>query len=280
MRQLTLKEEYDILWALNGEDPIGNGSSRIVFDCPDDLAAQLNLDNNYHYVIKVAYCYPGRIQKEREDNFFRTWEKDKNAKYLAAIAATGRYISIMECVEPIDYLFEPASGEEMPFFTQDDINKLIDWHKNNSEYNKQQLNKIYHAAVSVYCFLCSQVKHVDGVQLGLTEDKRIVCYDYAFNDDDCPQFTSDYCRELWGGENVNYFIETLRMLIEEVLKKGEALFEVPEFLDDADKFIEDTLECFYQSDYKKEKDKIDLDRHKKLMEVINNSLVVIITKEA
>ena len=139
MRELTLKEEYDILWALNGEEPMGNGTSRVVFDCPDDLADQLNLDSNYHYIIKLDYGMAGRNQMMTEVNFFKSYENSDNIRYLARIAAVGKFMTIMEYVEVIDYLFEFISGEDR----YRSLNKINKSSKEILEQNKENAVKRY-----------------------------------------------------------------------------------------------------------------------------------------
>ena len=145
MRELTLKEEYDILWALNGEEPMGNGTSRVVFDCSDDLADQLNLDDNYHYVIKVDFGIAGRNEMTSEVNFFKQWENKPEVKYLAHIAAGGKFITIMECVEPIDYIFEFANGEGLTLMSEQDIDNAIEkFNKIETDFTQDEIKNFYH----------------------------------------------------------------------------------------------------------------------------------------
>lgn len=251
MRELTLKEEYDILWALNGEEPMGNGTSRVVFDCPDDLADQLNLDINYHYVIKLDYGMAGRNQMTNEVNFFKQWEDKSESKYLANIVAVGKFMTIMECVEPIDYIFEFIGGERLALMSEQDIDKTIEKFKRvETDFTQAEIKKFYHKGIEIYNFLLKSQGEPDGVQLGLTEDKRVVCYDYAFIKDESIQFTSGCCEEMWGGELVQNFISVLRTLVSLCLKKEKVFLNKLGNLQKIDYLVEQEIEnCFEDKDY-------------------------------
>ncbi len=251
MRELTLKEEYDILWALNGEEPMGNGTSRVVFDCPVDLADQLNLDSNYHYVIKLDYGVAGRNQMTTEVNFFKNCENSDSIKYLARIVAVGKFMTIMEYVEVIDYLFEFINGEDLIEYDEHKIDGRINQlSKIETDFTKTEIKDMYNQTIKALKFWYMTQQESDGIQVGLTEDKRVVLYDYAINSIETPCFISNTCLEMWGGELVQNFISVLRTLVGLCLKKEKDFLDNSNNLQKIDSLVEQEVErCFEDKDY-------------------------------
>lgn len=104
MKELTIREEYDLLQELSVEEGnfIHNGSSRAVY----------RLDENR--VLKVAMDRQGRQQNTNEINLFRA----HGNQHLAEIFAYGKFTVVMEIVDEQDM-------EDMIFEYQDFDNQEV-----------------------------------------------------------------------------------------------------------------------------------------------------------
>lgn len=104
MKELTIREEYDLLQELSVEEGnfIHNGSSRAVY----------LLDKNR--VLKVAMDRQGRQQNTNEINLFRA----HGNQHLAEIFAYGKFVVVMEMVDEQDidemvFEYEDADNQEV-----------------------------------------------------------------------------------------------------------------------------------------------------------------------
>lgn len=176
MVTLGIAEEIKILESLIGAQEIDYGSSRIVFDLPGKRAAEIGLDTSRDYVIKLAVGTGGLHQNALELDTFLNYRDLP----LAEIAATGRYINIMEKVSEQDF-YDFADAELDP---TDYVEGRV-FYTGISSDEKAKLRdrdiKEYAAADKVI----SKLEEVfgrtsDNGQLGWTSKGKLVAYDYGF----------------------------------------------------------------------------------------------------
>lgn len=170
MKRLARNEEVKILKELmkNEGNYLGRGSSRVVFDYTEDLC------------VKVAFDKKGQFQNHTE---IETFEANGN-DFLAEISSFGKYIVVMEKVEPfcmdevsdaIEYLCYGELYDEdfEPNFSEQESESLLQV--------KQELD-----------YMLGETE--DNLQLGLTSDYRIVAYDYGLQPDNHDKSVSN---KLW-----------------------------------------------------------------------------------
>lgn len=143
MKELTIREEYDLLQELLVEEGnfIHNGSSRAVY----------RLDKNR--VLKVAMDRQGRQQNINEINLFRA----HGNQHLAEIFAYGKFVVVMEMVDEQDMDEMMSEYDE---FDNQEVIKIIDfleWSHGSTDDNFQ-------------------------LGYSMTRDK-LVCYDYGYHTD-------------------------------------------------------------------------------------------------
>jgi hypothetical protein len=150
MKQLTIKEEYQLLEELisEGVDFIHNGSSRAVYE----------FDTNR--VIKVAMDRQGRRQNKNEIDLFRSAGND----YLAEIYAYGAFVIVMEKVD------------------EECMETCMDIYFDNDEY-VEYTDKERDQVMEVVDFLNDHVGETDdNFQLGKSFTRgKFVSYDYGYN---------------------------------------------------------------------------------------------------
>ena len=149
MRELTIEEEFELLenTMSKGAKYIHNGSSRVVFQLPNNR------------VLKVAIDRQGRTQNKNEWFLFKT----QGRKHLAEIYAYGRFSLIMEQVDEygMDYMIDVFNGEYEEDFTPEQHQELQSVIDLLEEYNGET---------------------DDNFQLGTSLiDYRLVAYDYGFS---------------------------------------------------------------------------------------------------
>jgi len=149
MRELTIKEEYELLQELIRDDVdfINNGSSRAVF----------KFDTNR--VVKVAMDRQGRRQNKNEIDLFRIAGND----YLAEIYAYGRFLLVMEEVSA-----QPMEDMLDVFYE----NQFFDYEDREIERVSEVIN-----------FLSEHTGETDdNFQLGWSLKRNLlVSYDYGYN---------------------------------------------------------------------------------------------------
>jgi len=149
MRELTIKEEYELLQELIRDDVdfINNGSSRAVFE----------FDTNR--IVKVAMDKQGRRQNKNEIELFRAAGND----YLAEIYAYGRFIIVMEQVEA------------------ECMEDMLDVYYENDFFNYK--DKEIERVSEVINFLSEHTGETDdNFQLGWSLKRNLlVSYDYGYN---------------------------------------------------------------------------------------------------
>jgi len=123
MRELTIKEEYDLLKEVfeNSYTFIHNGSSRAVFLLPDNR------------VIKIAMDKQGRRQNQNEVYLF---EKEGSA-FLAEIFSYGRFVVVMEEVfeEYMEHMMDIYNESDEIEYSQAEYNQVVDIINLLEEYN-------------------------------------------------------------------------------------------------------------------------------------------------
>lgn len=214
IRQLTIKEELDIIDQLEDCDILGEGSSRCVYDYEFE---------GKHCVVKIAVGRGGFLQSRLEQELFDQYGNDYP---VAKIFAAGKCVEIMEYVDDAkrndarwdDYFWDAKQDrletDELYSKTKNEIDfmvsytwRLYDENRLNcpvhealeSDEKYIALNQITNdiedeieakvnemikpyedvtLAVSEICGFGGD-KDSDVNQVGTTEDGRIVCYDYG-----------------------------------------------------------------------------------------------------
>lgn len=171
MRKLTIEEEIKVLETLSQDTFMASGSARCTYFCLPKLADFLGLSNKNAYVIKLGCGTGGFTQNKQEIEMYRDYQaKD----HLAEIVAYGFFVEIMEAVGVRDCsdcgcLYDGVLSREK---LVDDLMKLF------SEEDA-------YAAADTILFLTDILgTSADNGQLGITEDNRIVSFDYGFRPDD------------------------------------------------------------------------------------------------
>lgn len=152
MLKLSKEREKNILKLLSKQKRYENGSSRAVF-----------LFENF--VIKVAFDLGGFLQNEREIELY----KDYGSEYLAKIFAYGDYILIMERVELLDY---EMVGDVVEY--EGDYNEYLYFFDREVPGINDKITD------TVYFLHDINLETTDNYQLGLTNDDRVVAYDYGY----------------------------------------------------------------------------------------------------
>lgn len=151
---MSMLEEVEYLKRVDSVyDFLGNGSSRVVFSIGDGKC------------IKVASDVRGQYQNHVEIELFKKYGGD----YLAEIYAYGKYIVVMDEVDPID-----SDAEDMYHYSFEENTDEV---ANIMGYDKSIINK----TIDTYNFLCEVLgETADNFQIGLKEGSYPVAYDYGF----------------------------------------------------------------------------------------------------
>lgn len=154
LKRMSMLEEVEYLkYADSVYSFLGNGSSRVVFSIGDGKC------------IKVASDVRGQYQNHVEIELFKKYGGD----YLAEIYAYGKYIVVMDEVEPID-----SDVEDIYNYS---FEESIDEVANIMGYDKSIINN----TIDTYNFLCRVLGETsDNFQIGLRDGFYPVAYDYGF----------------------------------------------------------------------------------------------------
>lgn len=174
MKKLTTEEELDILnVALNKNEYLDNGSSRIVCELSDGK------------VLKIAVDEGGIVQNNRE---IETFEEFGN-QFLAEIFAYGKYVIVMERLDyatRIEDIFRYQHSAQTQFDKE-----CCGW---GAEYDEEQFES---ALVTQYELGEILGESEDNDQLGMrVGTKQVVSYDYGFCEDEEGTNISDNLRSL------------------------------------------------------------------------------------
>lgn len=209
MRKLTIGEEIRVLKSLRSAEVMDSGSSRIVFDCSDEIAIFLRLNTEKDYVVKLAVGHGGFIQNTHEINTYSNYDTN----YFAEIAAFGHFVIIMEKVDTDDY----RSFADTICWDDDPTNAVEDWCEYNWEDADDDDRRSLCKAAKTIIYLANIYGCTsDNGQLGLTSDGRFVAYDFGFYASDgcsaqCSRELLDniVCNEESFGEYTNKLINIL-----------------------------------------------------------------------
>lgn len=206
-RQLTNQEEVELLECVKVlqqyDSYLDRGSARVVYlldpyqeESHADALKIAGLPCDRSYVIKVALGVGGMNQNGREVNSFLQYG---NNYPLAQIFRSGKFVEIMEYVEPIAEEYRDASPYDFECLEDfyDELNNVADayheflcdldseeedpddftFNDMNATFKKREVTEVWHAL----CELADLFGETsDNTQLGYNNDGELVCYDYGF----------------------------------------------------------------------------------------------------
>lgn len=206
-RQLTNQEEVELLECVKVlqqyDSYLDRGSARVVYlldpyqeESHVDALKIAGLPCDRSYVIKVALGVGGMNQNGREVNAYLQYGKDYP---LAQIFRSGKFVEIMEYVEPIAEEYRDASPYDFDCLEDyyDELNNVADayheflcdldseeedpddfiFNDMNATFKKREVTEVWHAL----CELADLFGETsDNTQLGYNNDDELVCYDYGF----------------------------------------------------------------------------------------------------
>lgn len=194
MIELQRHQERCILHAMMKNDTyIDQGNGRMVYDIPKEAYQYLPfLNNPENYVIKIAMGIGGIRQNRNEREVYENY----NAP-VAEICAFGKFIEIMEKIEPDNYsdLMEDYDCDSDLY-----IEEYIENNEQREDETAEHFEKRVHEVrkdVEQACNVINELNEIfgyttDNAQLGRTAEGRIVSYDYGFKPDiGCSEQTSD-----------------------------------------------------------------------------------------
>lgn len=186
VNKISSKKEKKLLKMLVVADVLGNGSARVVYDVnKSEVEKILGVTFPTDIVIKLGCGRAGCVQNQIEIN---TYEAHEECGALAAIYGYGRFILICEKVEVYDIreLDEYVDYEDYVDSIVSDLRYGAD-----SEYSLCEelydfvIGHDINIAKAIHALSSHGVNcNADILQLGLTRDGRIVCFDYGLDDDD------------------------------------------------------------------------------------------------
>lgn len=181
VNKISSKKEKKLLKMLVTADVLGNGSARVVYDVDkSEVEKILGVTFSTDIIIKLGCGRAGYIQNQVE---IRTYEAHGECGALAAIYGYGRFILICEKVEVYDI-------RELDDYInyEGDIDSIIDdlrYAADNEYYEELRDFVMEHDAAiahAIYSLSSDGVEcNADTLQIGLTCDGRIVCFDYGLD---------------------------------------------------------------------------------------------------
>lgn len=231
MKTLTTLEEKQVLSLIPRDGCMDNGSSRRVYECPDEVVKILGLDPSFDYVIKLGCGQGGFNQNSRE---VEVWLENEGCDYLAPIYAAGRFILIMEAVDVCDYIdfAETVDYDDDP---RERAESYVEY-----EYDMSPEDADYESTVRDYekaAYAIAQLAYhnghtCDNGQLGRTKSGRYVAYDYGFIigvgcDSQCSE---DLVDNIYNEECFNYYIDELKTILDEIDSNEKKLNELERYM--------------------------------------------------
>ena len=208
------------------------GAARMIYTLADELKDYLiekgiELDNSTCYIVKIAMGVGGVNQIAAE---VKTYKNFGDEGYLAAIPAAGRFVEIMERVNPVDYSFRDFLDiDEATLFCEvngieDDVlgllRKLEGDDVNLSDYDIKYLENLYYKSdveekiildydsmtFNTIMSVINSLVHIFGAtgdcgQVGFNWKGDILAYDYGFYSDSEKTQTSRDSDMLAGNED-------------------------------------------------------------------------------
>jgi hypothetical protein len=231
---LTPHQEQIILNRLREMEYVSRGSSRIVFDCPDDIKYMLGLNACLPYVIKLSVGSGGIAQTDAELSMFL----DNGRQYLAEVFYFGHFLMICESVDTDEWLdlAEDIHGDDSNDELLDVVDEYLEYNFNwdgtpDDIKRRNEYEKAYMDAAVVIRFLASfNGRTSDNGQLGTsTHDGRLVAYDYGFiAGKGCDTQCSGELVDNISGDEVrfNEYIDELVQVLEEMKETYMKLDEI------------------------------------------------------
>lgn len=163
---LKPSEEIFILNELRDIYPLSNGSSRVVYDCPDSIARRFNLTTEC--VIKVGCGPAGYNQNQAEIDMFEAYGNE----HLANIFYAGSFVLIMERVDEISEWFRDC-GDDYDIDNEDALADIMD----ATGCSVSEIHRIY----ATFSWLNEMLGYTsDNFQLGTDSEGYAVAFDYGF----------------------------------------------------------------------------------------------------
>ena len=218
---LEPQKELKLLQYLKHKDIIDHGASRMLFKADKRVKEILELSDDIRCIIKVAIGLGGMKQNNAEaETYLRYMDSD----HFARIYSIGRYVIIMEEVEPDDFRtladYIGSDWEEDFDYFCDDYNMNED----DDNYNS------YYAAAELIGFLadingCTS----DNGQIGVRADGKYVAYDYGYEtSSSVDSQTSSICDYM---EDEDYREEYIDGLIKILCEEKDLILAVDEMDD-------------------------------------------------
>lgn len=193
MIELRRHQERCILYALMKHDTyLDQGNGRMVYDIPKEAYQYLPfLDNPENYVIKIAMGMGGIRQNRNEQEVCECYNVP-----IAEICAFGKFIEIMEKIEPEDYrdlMYDYDCDSDC--YMEDYIENYKQRADETAEHFEKRVREV-REDVEQACNVIHELNEIfgytsDNAQLGRTAEGRIVSYDYGFKSDADYEQTSD-----------------------------------------------------------------------------------------
>lgn len=258
---LTPHQEQIILNRLRELEYVSRGSSRMVYDCPNDIKYMLGLNASLPYVIKLSVGSGGIAQTDAELNMFL----ENGRQYLAEVFYFGHFLMVCEAVDTDEWL---DFAEDIDGYDSND--ELIDIVDEYLEYNfnwdgtpedikrRHEYEEAYMDAAKVIRFLAGfNGRTSDNGQLGSSEhDGRLVAYDYGFiAGKGCDTQCSGELVDNISGDEVrfNEYIDELVQVLEEMKETYMKLDEIVERAYAVEKHINNTVDLEWRMRYKQQR---------------------------
>lgn len=172
--KLTPKQEQFVLNSILTLTAIDGGASRVVYKCPHQVKEYLNLDSSREYVIKLCVGMAGYNQQNAEVAMYQ----DYGNEHLAEIVAIGCFVEIMEFVDVLD----PELREFTSYIGDADDFCYEEFEKFIYRYSVDLDESYCPDTYDTISFLCDKLGWSgDNGQVGITDDGRIVAYDYGYD---------------------------------------------------------------------------------------------------
>lgn len=225
MKIFSTKEEIALLDMLKDRCIFDGGMSRIVYELDEETKERIGIKDPRPMVAKVALGEGGFSQHREEVNCYL-----EHGDYLplADIVAAGRYVSIMEEVEP-------ANWRDMAAYCGPDSDPEVQV-ENYFEYEyecetdeeRTMLEPKARMAANVIIAL-SGVFGVtaDNGQLGMNSKGQLVAYDYGFMSDVETDEQTSALAEIYDDELITYYIECM---IDALLEMQDIETKLSEYL--------------------------------------------------
>ncbi len=188
-----MKKEKKLLKMLVAADVLGNGSARVVYDVnKSEVEKILGVTFPTDIVIKLGCGHAGFVQNQIEID---TYEVHGECGALATIYGYGRFILICEKVKVYD-----IRDLDLYVAYDSNVDSIVSDLRDGADSEYNICGELYdfvighdiNIANAIHALSSHGVNcNADTLQLGLTRDGRIVCFDYGLDDDDFESCVGD-----------------------------------------------------------------------------------------